>query len=124
MSSKPAINTAGAHALAVDNDSMAPRYHSGDVIVAAPGVEPLPGKGVVVRLKDGRRLINLLGWKQGGAVQLLSVNDSHPPITLRLDEIERIDRIEGCFVPDPQYLAHHGGGIANGTSEAARIAAK
>jgi phage repressor protein C with HTH and peptisase S24 domain len=89
-----------AYALRVIGDSMAPRYRAGEFIVVTPSIEAMPGMDVVVCLKDGRKLLKNLGWKRVNTVQLLSVNDNYPPITVGLDEIESISRVASSAPPD------------------------
>lgn len=89
-----------AYALRVKGDSMSPRYRSGEFIVVTPAIEAMPSSDVVVRLKDGRKLLKTLSWVRGDTIQLLSVNDGFPPITLTCEEIEGIHRVAGMVPAD------------------------
>lgn len=89
-----------AYALRVKGDSMHPRYRAGEFIVVTPSVEALPGRDVVVKLKDGRKLLKLLNWIRGDEIQLLSINDGYAPTTLSADEIESIHRVAGGVPQD------------------------
>lgn len=89
-----------AYALRVKGDSMHPRYRAGEFIVVTPSIEAQPGRDVVVKLKDGRKLLKLLNWVRGDEVQLLSINDGYAPTTLSSDEIESIHRVAGGVPQD------------------------
>lgn len=90
----------GAYALRVKGDSMHPRYRAGEFIVVTPSIEAQPGRDVVVKLKDGRKLLKLLNWVRGDEIQLLSINDGYAPTTLSVDEIESIHRVAGGVPQD------------------------
>lgn len=89
-----------SYALRVKGDSMHPRYRAGEFIVVTPSIEAQPGRDVVVKLKDGRKLLKLLNWVRGDEVQLLSINDGYAPTTLSVDEIESIHRVAGGVPQD------------------------
>jgi phage repressor protein C with HTH and peptisase S24 domain len=89
-----------AYALRVKGDSMHPRYRAGEFIVVTPSIEAQPGRDVVVKLKDGRKLLKLLNWVRGDEIQLLSINDGYAPTTLSVDEVESIHRVAGGVPQD------------------------
>lgn len=89
-----------SYALRVKGDSMHPRYRAGEFIVVTPSIEAQPGRDVVVKLKDGRKLLKLLNWVRGDEIQLLSINDGYAPTTLSVDEIESIHRVAGGVPQD------------------------
>lgn len=89
-----------AYALRIKGDSMHPRYRAGEFIVVTPRIEPQPGRDVVVKLKDGRKLLKQLNWIRGDELQLLSINDGYAPTTLGVEEIESIHRVAGGVPPD------------------------
>lgn len=89
-----------AYALKVKGDSMHPRYRAGEFIVVTPGIEAQPGWDVVVKLKDGRKLLKQYNWMRGGEVQLLSINNGYAPMTISLAEVESIHRVAGGVPPD------------------------
>lgn len=89
-----------AYALRVKGDSMHPRYRAGEYIVVTPSIEAQPGRDVVVKLRDGRKLLKQLNWVRSGEVQLLSINDGYGPTTLSADEIESIHRVAGGVPQD------------------------
>jgi SOS-response transcriptional repressor LexA len=89
-----------AYALRVKGDSMHPRYRAGEFIVVTPSIEPQPGRDVVVKLKDGQKLLKQLNWIRGGEVQLLSINNGYAPMTIDLEDVEAIQRVGGSVPPD------------------------
>lgn len=89
-----------AYALRVKGDSMHPRYRAGEFIVVTPSIEAQPGRDVVVKLKDGRKLLKLLNWVRSDEIQLLSINEGYAPTTLSVDEIESIHRVAGGVPQD------------------------
>lgn len=89
-----------AYALRVKGDSMSPRFRAREFVVVTPSVEAQPGNDVVVRLKDGRKLLKMLNWVHDDEIQLLSINDGHGPTTLALEEIESIQRCAGGVPAD------------------------
>lgn len=89
-----------AYAVRVKGDSMHPRYRAGEFIVVTPGIEAQPGRDVVVKLLDGRKLLKQLNWVRGDEIQLLSINNGYAPMTISKDEIEGIQRVAGSVPPD------------------------
>jgi len=89
-----------AYALRVKGDSMHPRYRAGEFIIVTPNIEPQPGRDVMVKLKDGRKLLKQLNWKRGDEMQLVSINDGYEPYTISTDEIESIQRVAGGVPSD------------------------
>ncbi len=90
----------GAYALRVRGDSMSPRYRAREFIVVTPGIEALPGTDVVVKLRDGRKLLKHLNWIRDDEIQLISINDGYEPMTLQREEIESIHRVAGGVPAD------------------------
>lgn len=89
-----------AYALRVRGDSMSPRYRSREFIVVTPSVEAQPGNDVMVKLKDGRKMLKHLNWVRDNEIQLVSVNDGYAPMTVSMDEIESIQRVAGGVPAD------------------------
>ena len=94
------VKDPAAYALRVKGDSMHPRYRAGEFIVVTPSIEAQPGRDVVVKMRDGRKLLKQLNWIRGDEVQLLSINDGYAPTTLSVDEIESIHRVAGGVPQD------------------------
>lgn len=86
---------ASAYALRVVGDSMHPRYRAGEYIVVTPSIEAQPGKDVVVKLRDGCKLLKELAWIHDMEVKLLSINNGVPAMTIDRSEIESIHRVGG-----------------------------
>jgi phage repressor protein C with HTH and peptisase S24 domain len=84
-----------AYAVRVKNDSMSPRIRAGEVIVVSPRTTPSPGDDVLVRLRNGRKMVKELLYQRGGAVTFGSINQAYKPVTVSLEEIESIQFIEG-----------------------------
>lgn len=89
-----------AFALRVVGDSMAPRYKHGEFIVACPNRAYTQGQYVYAALKDGRKLVKELGRDLGDAIELLSVNQEHRPITVIKTEIDAMYRVYGPVEAD------------------------
>lgn len=89
-----------AYALRVRGDSMHPRYRAREFVVVTPSIEAQQGNDVVVRLKDGRKLLKQLNWKRDGEVQLLSINNGFAPMTIQMSDVETIHRVAGGVPPD------------------------
>ncbi len=89
-----------AYALRVRGESMHPRYRHGEFIVVTPAIEALPGRDVVVQLRDGRKMLKQLNWIRGGEVQLLSINNHFGPLTFSLSEVASIQRVAGSVGSD------------------------
>jgi SOS-response transcriptional repressor LexA len=92
-----------AYALRVKGDSMHPRYRAGEFIVVTPSIEPQPGRDVVVKLKDGQKLLKQLNWIKGAEIQLLSINNGYAPMTIDLQDVEAIHRVGGS-VPSDAFI--------------------
>lgn len=98
------VRDPAAYAVRVKGDSMHPRYRAGEFIVVTPGIEATPGRDVVVKLRDGRKLLKQLNWIRDGEIQLLSINNGYAPLTMSLEEIESIHRVAGQV---PSDAFHH-----------------
>lgn len=94
------VRDPAAYAVRVKGDSMHPRYRAGEFIVVTPGIEALPGRDVVVKLRDGRKLLKQLNWIRDGEIQLLSINNGYGPLTISLEEIDSIHRVAGQVPSD------------------------
>lgn len=89
-----------AYALRVRGDSMHPRYRAREFVVVTPSIEAQQGNDVVVRMKDGRKLLKQLNWNRDGEVQLLSINNGFAPMTIQMSDVESIHRVAGGVPPD------------------------
>lgn len=89
------IADAAAFALAVEGDSLRPRYKPGEYLIVSPATEPEPGHEVLVRTGDGKVTVRVFDWRRGGLVQLSSVNEDQRPITVTESGIKGLFRIVG-----------------------------
>ena len=89
-----------AYALRVKGDSMRPRIWPGDLIVVEPNRSASPGGLVLVKLKDGRKMVKVLLYRVGTDTTLGSINDDHPSITVPADDIESVCRVAAIVPPD------------------------
>lgn len=89
-----------AFGLRVVGDSMSPRLRHGEYILVSPNRNYETGNFIYVCLRDGRRLFKQLGRRHSDAIELLSVNLDHAPLTVLLTDIEHIYRAFGPIEPD------------------------
>lgn len=94
------VKDPSAYAVRVKGDSMHPRYRAGEFIVVTPGIEATPGRDVVVKLKDGRKLLKQLNWIRDGDIQLLSINNGYAPMTIALEDVDSVHRVAGHVSSD------------------------
>lgn len=92
-----------AYAVRVRGDSMQPRARPGEVIVVEPNRMPQAGEDVIVRCRDGRKMIKQLLWQRDGEVTLGSINSAHSNVTIQLTDIESIHFI-AAIVQRPNVL--------------------
>lgn len=84
-----------AYALRVKNDSMAPRIRPGEIIVVEPGGAVSLGDDVLVKTREGRKMVKQLLYRRSGEVTLGSINIAHKHLTISLEEIESMHHIGG-----------------------------
>jgi phage repressor protein C with HTH and peptisase S24 domain len=84
-----------AYALRVRGDSMQPRIRPGEVIVVEPNHALVQGKDVLVRTKDGRKMVKQLLFQRSGEVTLGSINQTHQQLTISLEEVESLHYVAG-----------------------------
>jgi SOS-response transcriptional repressor LexA len=84
---------AGAFALRVDGDSMAPRIRDGDLVVCRRSVPPEPGQTAVVKVR-GRIGVTVKLWRpEGDRVHLVPINEMCP-----VNRLARNDVLWACRV--------------------------
>lgn len=91
------IRDASAYALRVRGDSMHPRYRAGEFVLVMPAVEAKMHEDVVVRFKDGRKMIKVLNWLSTDEAQFLSINNGYAPMTVSRSEILSIQAVYGSI---------------------------
>lgn len=84
-----------AYAVQVRGDSMSPRIRHGEYVVVEPNTTAPPGEDVLVRAKNGRKMVKRLLYQRGNEVSLGSINERHATLTMSLEEIESIHFVGG-----------------------------
>lgn len=92
-----------AYALRVRGDSMQPRMRPGEILVVEPNAQAQPGDDVVVRTKNGRKMVKQLLLRKAGSITLGSINQAHQQTTIPLEEIESVHLV-GAIVPRNAYV--------------------
>lgn len=83
------------YAVRVKGDSMRPRIKPGEFVIVEPNTTPAAGDEVLVKVRDGRRMVKILHSRRGGQIELYSVNDAHRPLTLEEAEVEALHYVAG-----------------------------
>jgi len=89
----PARTREGAYALQVQGDSMLPLYRNGDMLIVEPAAPVHRGDRVVVKTIAGEVMAKVLSRRTTEKIELLSLNETHPPRTLLAREVEWLARI-------------------------------
>jgi phage repressor protein C with HTH and peptisase S24 domain len=79
-----------AYGLRCVGDSMEPRIKDGEFVVIEPNHPVTNGDEVLVKSKDGRVMVKILGYSRDGYTHCLSVNQSHKTIKIPAEEIEEL----------------------------------
>ncbi|PQV51003.1 phage repressor protein C with HTH and peptisase S24 domain [Paraburkholderia sp. BL21I4N1] len=79
-----------AYALRCVGDSMRPRIKDREFVVVEPNHVIEPGDEVLVKSKDGRVMVKEFLYERAGRVHLISVNETHAPIAIDKDNIEKM----------------------------------
>lgn len=88
-----------AYALRVVGSSMEPRIRSGEFVMVEPNQPHMAGDEVLVRTADGRAMIKVFMYHRDGEIRLLSVNDSHPPLTISEADVTVIHPVGAIVKP-------------------------
>jgi phage repressor protein C with HTH and peptisase S24 domain len=88
-----------AYGLRCAGQSMEPRIRDGEFVVVAPNHPVTNGDEVLVKSRDGRVMVKVLGYARDGYTTLLSVNQTHKPIRILSADIERMSFIEAIVKP-------------------------
>jgi phage repressor protein C with HTH and peptisase S24 domain len=89
----PALRDPAAYALEVGDDSMAPAFRNGDVIVVSPAGDVRRGDRVVVKTRKGEVLTRQLLRQTAQKLELGSLNPRHPTRVLDMAEVKWVARI-------------------------------
>ncbi|MFC4431438.1 LexA family transcriptional regulator [Cupriavidus respiraculi] len=92
-------NDPDAYGLRCAGDSMEPRIKEGEFVVIAPNHPVQNGDEVLVKSKDGRVMVKILGFTRDGYTTLLSVNQTHKPIKIPAGDIEKVSFVEAIVKP-------------------------
>ncbi len=84
-----------AYALKIRGESMSPRYLPGEYVGVDPCSEVNSNEEVIIQLKDGRRLIKRLLWKNSEQASFESINKDYQNITLEIEEIDSLHKVLG-----------------------------
>ena len=82
-----------AYAVRCKGDSMKPRIKNGEFVIVEPNREPTHGDDVLVKAKDGRVMVKTLLYIRDGRIHLISINETHPPQTIALEDVDKIHPI-------------------------------
>lgn len=93
---------AGAYALRVKGDSMAPAIRNGWIVLVEPNASTHPGELVVVCLQDGRCMVKEYLYERDGSVTLGSVNQDHKPVTVDRNDVTRFHHV-GAIIPPSKW---------------------
>lgn len=96
-----------AYALRVIGDSMEPRIRSGEFVMVEPSKPYFPGDDVLVQFKDGtltQSVVKVFMYERDGLVRLLSVNDTHAPMSIERERILKIHSV-GAILKPSRYVA-------------------
>lgn len=80
-----------AYGLRCVGDSMEPRIKDGEFVVIEPNHAVTNGDEVLVKSKDGRVMVKILGFARDGYTSFLSVNQKHGIVKIQTSDIEKID---------------------------------
>jgi len=87
-----------AFILQVRGDSMHPAIRDGWFVLVEPGTRPAPGEYVLVRLKDGRKMVKELLYERRDAVSVISVNGDER-LNIPRDEVESVYAVTNLLPP-------------------------
>lgn len=79
-----------AYALRVKGDSMQPRIRPGELIIIEPNIKAELMDDVLVRTRDGRKMVKQLLSRRAGEVTFGSINQAHQQQTISVEQIESI----------------------------------
>ena len=91
---------ADPYALRITGDGFYPRYRSGELLLLSDKEPPLVGCEALVVASNGRKYLRIWNGAIDGEVQLLPLFPGLPPMTLREDDIESVERVLGCAPRD------------------------
>lgn len=84
-----------AYAIRCIGNSMSPRIKDGEFVIVEPNTSYINGDEVMVKALDGRVMVKTYLYTRDNKVHLISVNDAYPPISIPLEQIEKIHFVGG-----------------------------
>jgi phage repressor protein C with HTH and peptisase S24 domain len=87
-----------AYGLRVRGNSMAPAIRDGWYVLVEPNSAPAVGEYVLIKLRNGQRMVKELLFRRGDAIEVLSVNDGHRR-TIYRDELDSIQAVAAVVSP-------------------------
>ncbi|MEN3260230.1 S24 family peptidase [Sodalis endosymbiont of Spalangia cameroni] len=88
-----------AYALRCTGTSMLPRIKSGEFVVIEPNSVYVSGDEVLVVTAEEESMIKTYLYKRDGYVNLVSVNEDHPPIRVAENDVMKIHYVAGIAKP-------------------------
>jgi phage repressor protein C with HTH and peptisase S24 domain len=82
-----------SYALEISDDSMAPLYRDGDIVIVSPSAPVRRGDRVVVKTVDGKIMAKELKRQTARTIELRSVNPAYPDRVLAKEEVSWMARI-------------------------------
>lgn len=93
-----ATDDPNAYGLRVRGQSMFPAIRDGWYVVVEPNSSPTPGEYVLLKLKDGRKMVKELFLRRAGSVEVMSVNGGER-VTFDVFELESIQAVSAVVPP-------------------------
>lgn len=90
-----------AYGLRVRGNSMAPAIRDGWYVLVEPNAAPAVGEYVMVKLKNGRKLVKELMYQRRDSIEVLSVNNGER-MTIYAEDLESLQAI-GAVVPPSKW---------------------
>lgn len=85
-----------AYCLRVRGDSMHPAIRDGSYVVVEPGGQLVPGEYVLLKMRDGRKMVKELLIERPDSIEIESVNGGQRR-TIYRDELESIQPVAAIF---------------------------
>lgn len=86
-----------AYGLRLLGDSMQPRIMHGEFVLVEPNTPPVLYEEVLVKTVDGKKMIKIFAQLADGFYRFDSINHDHPPIHLRVDQVESVHYVAGIL---------------------------
>jgi phage repressor protein C with HTH and peptisase S24 domain len=87
-----------AYVLRVRGNSMAPAIRDGWYVLVEPNASPAPGEYVLIKLKDGQKMVKELLIQRPTSIEIMSVNGEERR-TIYPDELESMQAVVAVVSP-------------------------